>query len=434
MTILWKSGSLKEDLEYRLIRASMVIVFLFFGYTKWHLYAAETLMPFFENGPLISWMYPAFGVRGATRFLGGWEWLTCVLLYSGFWNKKLGILGAIGSIITFIGTITVIPFIPNGWAESGGGFPAMTGNVAFLMKDVVLLAASVYLLKQDVVRASLAAKGGESTAANFLINGLADYLTWLSLLKHDLDYHLLRGSIVIIFFFFGYQKWFEYEAQVLVPYISNGPLISWMYPVFGVRGASWFLGVSEWLFGALLLLGFWNKKMGILGAAGSVVTFVATVTIIPFMPNGWDAAAGGFPAMTGNVPFLMKDVVLLAVSIYLLKQDLARASRASGQRTWALAAREGSRIRDELRSGRREPESRSRNPAGTVNLRRHSASRVANFGVRRISPEGEGISSSTGWSHVLGHFRGPAKKRTVRRVPCSCQAPKANSGNDRRLR
>jgi uncharacterized membrane protein YkgB len=51
------------------------------------------------------------------------------------------------------------------------------------------------------------------------------------------------------------------------------------------------------------------------------------VTIIPFMPGGWDASAGGFPAMTGNVPFLMKDVVLLAVSFYLLKQDAVRIGR-----------------------------------------------------------------------------------------------------------
>ena len=65
--------------------------------------------------------------------------------------------------------------------------------------------------------------------------------------------------MVIMFLLFGYQKWFEYEAQVLIPYISNGPLISWMYPVFGVRGASWFLGVSEWLFSALLFLGFWGR-------------------------------------------------------------------------------------------------------------------------------------------------------------------------------
>ena len=146
--------------------------------------------------------------------------------------------------------------------------------------------------------------------------------SWL--LKRDFEYHLLRASMVIIFLFFGYQKWFEYEAQVLIPYISNGPLIFWLYPVFGIRGASWFLGVSEWLFGLLLFLGFWDKRLGVLGALGSIATFVGTVTIIPFMPNGWAESAGGFPAMAGNVPFLAKDVVLLAVSIYLLKQDLVR--------------------------------------------------------------------------------------------------------------
>jgi len=173
---------------------------------------------------------------------------------------------------------------------------------------------------------------------------LIDILSKLGLFKDDLDYHLIRASMVIMFFFFGYQKWFEYEAQVLIPYISNGPLISWLYPVFGIRGASWFLGVAEWSFGALLLLGFWNKKLGMLGAAGSVITFVSTVTIIPFMPNGWAASAGGFPAMVGNVAFLMKDVVLLAVSVYLLKQDAQRVSLAAkhpgpGQGNVELAGR-----------------------------------------------------------------------------------------------
>ena len=65
---------------------------------------------------------------------------------------------------------------------------------------------------------------------------------------------------------------------------------------------------------------------------------IGTVTIIPFMPDGWNAAAG-FPAMQGNVAFLMKDVVLLAVSVYLLKQDVVRAAslpaaeRRQGQET-----------------------------------------------------------------------------------------------------
>ena len=92
------------------------------------------------------------------------------------------------------------------------------------------------------------------------MNHLTDLLVKIGILKRDLDYHLIRASMVIIFFFFGYQKWFEYEAQALLPYISNGPLIFWMYPVFGIRGATYFLGIAEWLFGGLLFLGFWNKK------------------------------------------------------------------------------------------------------------------------------------------------------------------------------
>jgi uncharacterized membrane protein YkgB len=47
------------------------------------------------------------------------------------------------------------------------------------------------------------------------------------------------------------------------------------------------------------------------------------------MPNGWAASAGGFPAMAGNVPCLMKDVVLFAASVYLLKQDAERVRAAA---------------------------------------------------------------------------------------------------------
>ena len=168
------------------------------------------------------------------------------------------------------------------------------------------------------------------TTSRDLLNSFANVLDKLGILKEDVDYHLIRASMVIIFLFFGYQKWWAYEVDRLVPFISNGPLIFWLYPALGMRGATVFLGVSEWTFGTLLFLGFWNKPLGILGALGSTATFVGTVTIIPFMPEGWDAAAGGFPAMTGNVPFLMKDVVLLAVSVYLLRQDVVRELRASG--------------------------------------------------------------------------------------------------------
>lgn len=151
-------------------------------------------------------------------------------------------------------------------------------------------------------------------------------LSKLDIVRGDLDYHLIRATMVILFFIFSCQKWFDYEARALVPFISHGPLIFWLIPAFGIRGAAFFLGSVEFLFGSILFLGFWNKKLGVLGALGSCATYVGTVTIIPFFPEPWAAPAGGFPAATLSFLFLVKDIVLLAASVYLLKQDILRAS------------------------------------------------------------------------------------------------------------
>jgi uncharacterized membrane protein YkgB len=161
------------------------------------------------------------------------------------------------------------------------------------------------------------------------MNPLFKILIKLGILKNDLDYHLIRASLVIIFLFFGYSKWFSYEAQGLIPLISHGPFIFWLYPAFGIRGAGRFLGTSEWLFGALLFSGFWNKKLGVLGAIGACFVFISTISIIPFLPDAWAKSAGGFPAMTDMVAFLMKDIGLLTLSLYLLRQDLIRVLRST---------------------------------------------------------------------------------------------------------
>ena len=64
---------------------------------------------------------------------------------------------------------------------------------------------------------------GKATTPAFaqVMNLLIRILTKLGLLKEDLDYHVVRASMVIIYFFFGYQKWFEYEAQTL-PHEGRG--------------------------------------------------------------------------------------------------------------------------------------------------------------------------------------------------------------------
>src|SRR5437016_10073326 len=156
-----------------------------------------------SNGPLIWWLYPAFGLQGASWFLGVAEWTFGALLFAGIWDKRLGILGAAGSAVTFFTTVTIIPFMPDGW-DPVAGFPAMTGNVPFLMKDVVLLAASIYLLKQDIVRAM------RRGTTNYLTRNLAKILAGFGLLSEDIEYHVLRASMVIIFAFFGFTKWHQY--------------------------------------------------------------------------------------------------------------------------------------------------------------------------------------------------------------------------------
>jgi uncharacterized membrane protein YkgB len=64
---------------------------------------------------------------------------------------------------------------------------------------------------------------------------LIKFLSKAAAFQGDLDYKLIRASMVIIYFFFGYQKWFDYEMQGLIPFFTHGPLIFWMYSVFGIR-------------------------------------------------------------------------------------------------------------------------------------------------------------------------------------------------------
>ncbi len=114
--------------------------------------------------------------------------------------------------------------------------------------------------------------------------------------------------MVFTFFVFSIQKWNQYTIEMLVPMISHSPVVFWLLPVFGVRGAGYFLATTETIFGTLIFLGYSSPKLGILGALGSIVTFIGTTTIIPFLPDAWAQEAGGFPIMTLPLGFLMKDV------------------------------------------------------------------------------------------------------------------------------
>jgi uncharacterized membrane protein YkgB len=102
--------------------------------------------------------------------------------------------------------------------------------------------------------------------------------------------------MVFTFFAFSIQKWNQYTIETLVPLISHSPVVFWLLPAFGVRGAGYFLGTSEMIFGSLIFLGYWSPRLGILGALGSIATFIGTTSIIPFLPDAWGRISNHDPA------------------------------------------------------------------------------------------------------------------------------------------
>ena len=59
--------------------------------------------------------------------------------------------------------------------------------------------------------------------------------------RNGLDCHLIRAAMVFTFLAFSIQKWSQYTAEMLVPLISHSPVVFWLLPTFGVRGAGYFL-------------------------------------------------------------------------------------------------------------------------------------------------------------------------------------------------
>jgi uncharacterized membrane protein YkgB len=152
-------------------------------------------------------------------------------------------------------------------------------------------------------------------------------------IRSNLDRHLIRAALVFEFLTFSIQQWNHYTIEMLVSMISHSPVVFWLLPVFGLRGAGYFLAAAETIFGVLIFLGHWSPGLGILGALGSIVTYVGTTTTMPFLPGACAQEAGGFPIFTLPMGFLMKDVLFLATSFYLLKRDVMRVCLRSGARS-----------------------------------------------------------------------------------------------------
>ena len=93
--------------------------------------------------------------------------------------------------------------------------------------------------------------------------------------------------------------------------------------MLSVAGVSGLIGVIEVTTGLLIAARFFSAKLGALGGAMASGTFLITLSFFFTTPGVAEAAAGGFPVIS-VLPgqFLLKDLVLLAVSLWIFVDGL----------------------------------------------------------------------------------------------------------------
>jgi uncharacterized membrane protein YkgB len=135
-----------------------------------------------------------------------------------------------------------------------------------------------------------------------------------------------RYSLVIVIAWFGIMKFTYYESHGISPLIANSPFFSWIYDVISIRTFGFLLGPVELITAALLALKSWFPKAAVVGGVLSVGFFVSTLSTMMTTPEVSEASAGGFPILSANGQFLMKDIALLGISLWLLA-DAIEATR-----------------------------------------------------------------------------------------------------------
>ena len=192
----------------------------------------------------------------------------------------------------------------------------------------------------------------------------------LRFLAHAQSYfiNLARISIFIVMVWIGGLKAFQYEADGIVPFVANSPLMSFFYATATeyhnyknpegksvIKNVEWhtenrtyifsyLLGTVIIIIGLLTLLGIWLPKVGL---AGAVLTFIMSLVTLTFLittpevyvPNlGGDFPTPqyGFPYLSGAGRLVIKDVIMMAAAL-ICASDSAKRILAAMHATKAKA-------------------------------------------------------------------------------------------------
>lgn len=162
--------------------------------------------------------------------------------------------------------------------------------------------------------------------------------------------HLLRISIFVVMAWIGGLKAFQYEADGIVPFVANSPLMSFFYekssPDYqnyknpegktvtkninwheanGTYVFSYILGSAILIISLFVLAGIWSPKLGLIGGVLTFGMSIVTLTFLlttpeVYVPNlGGDFATPqyGFPYLSGAGRLVLKDIIMLAAGLII---------------------------------------------------------------------------------------------------------------------
>jgi len=137
------SQPLLENLGVHISRYGLAITLLLIGVLKFTAGEAQGIQPLVVNSPLMSWLYRILSVQGVSNLIGLIEITVAVLMGLRPVSARISFFGSIGAVITFVLTVSFL-FSTPGAVQLSHGFPMLGDAGQFLIKDLVLLGASLW--------------------------------------------------------------------------------------------------------------------------------------------------------------------------------------------------------------------------------------------------------------------------------------------------
>ena len=133
-----------------IVRYGLVVVIAWIGLMKFTGSEAMRIQQFISHSPFMSWLNGLLSIRAQSDVIGMIEILAAVLIVLNVVSPRLGVVGGALGTLLFLSTLSFLFTTPGIGDNAAGGFPALSPVGQFLIKDIVLLGASVLALAQSL--------------------------------------------------------------------------------------------------------------------------------------------------------------------------------------------------------------------------------------------------------------------------------------------